>query len=67
MLDRLRAKLLNMPSKWAPAMVGCRTVPEALTRLEPAVADAMEELGSTADDIERDDAVDDAGPERSAA
>lgn len=40
-LYRLRAKLLNLPSKWSPSLVGCRTIAEAQTRLEAAVEEAM--------------------------
>lgn len=59
LLQRLRAKLLNFPSKWAPAMVGLRTIAEAQTRLEPAIAEAMQSLAETGEDPELDDGADD--------
>lgn len=40
-LYRLRAKLLAMPSKWAPSLVGCRTIAEAQARLEAAIEEAV--------------------------
>lgn len=60
LLQRLRAKLLNFPSKWAPAMVGLRTIAEAQARLEPAIAEAMQSLSETGEDTELDDDADDA-------
>ena len=55
--DRLRAKLLNLPGKAAPHLVGRRSVQEALLVLEPAVAEAMQALVDTADEIEADAAA----------
>lgn len=54
-LYRLRAKLLAMPSKWAPSLVGCRTIAEAQARLEAAIEEAMQSL-SEAGDEDPDDA-----------
>lgn len=59
LLQRLRARLLNFPSKWAPAMVGLRTIAEAQARLEPAIAEAMQALSETGEDPELDDDADD--------
>jgi phage terminase Nu1 subunit (DNA packaging protein) len=58
MLQRLRAKLLNFPAKWAPALVGMRSIAEAQARLEPALHEAMEALTETGEDPELD-ALDD--------
>jgi phage terminase Nu1 subunit (DNA packaging protein) len=58
-LYRLRAQLLVLPSKWAPALVGCRTIADAQTRLEAAVSEAMLTLAETGDDDGDED--DDAG------
>lgn len=51
-LDRLRAKLVALPGKWGPLLVGCRTIAEATGRLEPAVADAMADLSYSGDEAE---------------
>lgn len=59
-LDRLRAKMLAIPGKWAPALVGCRTIADALARLEPAVAEAMQTLADTGDELEADAELEDA-------
>lgn len=53
-LERLRAKLLNMPSKYAPQLVGCRTVQEAMLRMEAAVHEAMQAMSETGDEIDDD-------------
>jgi hypothetical protein len=49
-LYRLRAKLLAMPSKWAPSLVGCRTIAEAQARIEAAVEEAMVALSEEGDE-----------------
>lgn len=54
LLQRLRAKLLNAPSKHAPAMVGLRTMHEAQSRLELAFAEVMTALAETGEDPELD-------------
>ncbi|HEX6925694.1 MAG TPA: hypothetical protein VF167_09690 [Longimicrobiaceae bacterium] len=53
-LYRLRAKLLAMPSKWAPALVGCRTIAEAQARLEAAVEEAMRSLSEEGEEDPED-------------
>lgn len=58
-LDKVRAKLQNVPGAWAPALVGCKGVPEALTRLRPLVNEILVELSSMGDELEELD-VDDA-------
>lgn len=55
MQQRLRAKLLNFAGKYAPAMVGLKTVAEAQARLEPAIAEAMQALAETGEDPELDE------------
>ena len=40
----VRAKLMAMPGKIGPLMVGCRTIAESTGRLEPAVHDVLLEL-----------------------
>lgn len=65
-LERLRAKLLNVPGKYAPAMVGLRSTAEAQTRLEGMVAEAMGSLSDTGEDPYDDDEDDDSA-EREAA
>lgn len=60
-LQRLRAKMLNIPGKYAPALVGCRTIAEAQLRLEEIVAEAMASLSETGEDPELDQDEDDAG------
>lgn len=57
-LYRLRAKLLNLPTKWAPALVGCRTIAEAQARLESSVEEAMRSLADDDDDEHSDDDTD---------
>lgn len=54
-LYRLRAKMLSLPSKWAPSLVGCRTVAEAQTRLEAAVEEAMLALAETGEEADGDE------------
>lgn len=53
-LYRLRAKMLAMPSKWAPSLVGCRTIAEAQARLEAAIEEAMLALSEEGDEDETD-------------
>ena len=53
-LYELRAKLLALPSKWAPSMVGCRTIAEAQARLDVAVEEAMQALSSVGDEIDNE-------------
>ena len=55
-LYRLRAKLLALPSKWAPALVGCRTIAEAQSRIEAAVEEAMRALSEEGEEDPEDDA-----------
>lgn len=47
-LTRLRAALLTMPQKWAPLLVGCKSMPEATDRLDRAVREAMQALAEGA-------------------
>jgi phage terminase Nu1 subunit (DNA packaging protein) len=58
MLERLRAKILNLPGKYAPAMVGLRTIAEAQSRLEGAATEMIISLSETGDDPEIDDTPD---------
>jgi hypothetical protein len=51
-LDRLRAKLVNLPGKWAPTMVGCRTIADATAKLDDAIGELMAELSGVTDDFE---------------
>ncbi len=51
-LDGLRARLLNLPGRMAPRLLGARTVPEMELRLEEAVHEAMIDLTREADDLE---------------
>lgn len=53
-LERVRARLQNVAGKWAPALVGLRSISEAQARLEPAVAEVMQALTETGDDPELD-------------
>ncbi len=53
-LYRLRAKMLSLPSKWAPSLVGCRTIAEAQARLEAAVEEAMMALSEEGEEDEVD-------------
>lgn len=62
-LQRLRARLQVLPGKWAPSLVGCRTVPEALARIRPAVHEAMAALSAMGAD-ERLDQADEADDHR---
>jgi phage terminase Nu1 subunit (DNA packaging protein) len=56
----LRAKLLNMPAKYAASTVGCRTIAESKIRWEDAVAEAMAVLSDS------DDEYDEGAAERAA-
>lgn len=49
-LDRIRARILNVPGAWAPALVGCRSIPEAMTRLKGLSRDLLQELSGLADE-----------------
>ena len=53
--QRVRAVLLSVPGKWAPALVGCKTVPDAMTRLRPAVHEALEALAEVGEDPQLDE------------
>lgn len=55
-LDRLRAKMINLPGRWAPLLLGKRTIQEIIAVLEEAAADAMKALVETADELEDEDA-----------
>lgn len=55
--DRLRAKLVALPGKWGPMLVGCRTIAEATARLEPAVHDAMADLSYAGDEVSEGEAA----------
>jgi len=55
-LDRLRAQLLNMPSRWAPQTVGCRTILESQAQWEAAVREAIDVMRR---DLLEDDADED--------
>jgi phage terminase Nu1 subunit (DNA packaging protein) len=39
--------LKNLPSRWAPDMVGCPTIQEATTRLKRAIGEVLENLHET--------------------
>ena len=49
-LDRLRARLLNVPATAAPRMVGCKTVRQATAQLEEGMREALAVLQATADE-----------------
>lgn len=55
-LDRLRAKMINLPGRWAPLLLGKRTIQEIIAVLEEAAADAMKALVEIADELEDEDA-----------
>jgi len=50
LLQRLRAQLLAFPGKFAPRMAGLRSVPEAQSQLEAAIAELMGILSETGED-----------------
>ncbi len=51
-LQRIRARLLAAPQKFAPRLVGLRSIPETLVALEPCIAELMTECTRLADDVE---------------
>ncbi len=53
-VDRLRAKLLNLPGRLAPNLVGMATVAAAQSKLQDAVAEAMGALVDGGEDPELD-------------
>lgn len=53
--QRLRAKHLNIPGKYAPAMVGLRSVAESQARLEGMISETLAALAETGEDPELDD------------
>ncbi len=53
--QRVRARLLAVPGKYAPAMVGLRNIAEAQARLEAIIAEIMAALSETGEDPELDD------------
>ncbi len=55
--DRLRAKHLNLPGKWAPQIVGLRSIPEGQARLEEMMHECLLELTRVADQVEEDSAT----------
>jgi phage terminase Nu1 subunit (DNA packaging protein) len=58
LLQRLRARLVTMPSKFAHQLAGV-TREEATKRLEEAATEMLLELQRTADDVSPDEEVDD--------
>ena len=50
----LRARLLNLPGRLGPMMVGLKTVPKAVERLDSAVYEMMQEIASGADELKHD-------------
>ena len=54
-LDRLRARLLAFPQRWAPILVGCRGLPEMAAKLDAAIYDAMVELSTGGNRTPTDD------------
>lgn len=44
MVHDLRAQLLTLPQRWAPAVIGCRGLPEVTAKLETALQEAMTAL-----------------------
>jgi phage terminase Nu1 subunit (DNA packaging protein) len=57
MQDRLRARHLNIPGKWAPQIVNLRSIPEAQAQLEQMMHECLLELTRVAEEIEQDDAT----------
>lgn len=49
-LEKLRARILNVPGAWAPALVGCRAIPDAMTRLKGLCTELLQELAGLADE-----------------
>jgi len=54
MQDRLRAKHLNAPGKWAPQAVGLRTIAEGQLLLEQIMQECLLEITRVGDEIEDD-------------
>lgn len=50
-LAQLRATLVASPGKFAPRLVGLRTMAEAMSALESIVHEVMDQLVSVADDV----------------
>jgi hypothetical protein len=59
--ERLRAKLLNIPGKYAPQITGLRSTADAQTKLQGIVHEAMMSLAETGEDPDMD--ADDHGSE----
>lgn len=57
-LRRLRATLLASPQKFAPRIVGLRSIPEALVALEPCCTELMAACARAGDDVENGEHVD---------
>lgn len=53
--ERLRSKLVALPSRWAPLLVGAKTIPEIAARLESAVDDVLKSLVVVADEMDFDE------------
>lgn len=49
-LDRLRARILAVPGKYAPQLIAKRTMAEATLALEVVTAELMADLAGTADE-----------------
>lgn len=49
-LERLRARILNVPGAWAPALVGCRAIPDAMTRLKGLCSELLQELSDLSEE-----------------
>lgn len=49
-LERVRAKILNMPSRYARQIVGAKTVPQAAKKLQGLAEEIMEDLRTVADE-----------------
>jgi hypothetical protein len=43
-LELVYAALRNLPARWGAMLVGCTSTQEAISRLKPAVAEAIDEL-----------------------
>lgn len=50
LLDRLRARILAVPGKYAPQLLGKRTMAEAVGALETITAELMADLAGTVDE-----------------
>lgn len=64
--QRLRARLLAVPGKWAPSLVGIRTIPEAQMRLDEAIGECLKAMTETGEDpeLDKDDGDDNPGTRR---